>query len=75
MTHLDIDFQPAPAAPIDMLEHYFSAHGWAFERSGDEEITASAAGTWANYQLRALWREDERVLQPDRDARYQVTRA
>ena len=63
MNQLDIDFQPALAAPIDMLEHYFNAHGWAFERTGDEEITASIAASWANFQLRALWREDERVLQ------------
>ena len=28
------------SAPIDMLEQYFEAHGWAFERSGDEEIEA-----------------------------------
>ena len=26
-------------------------------------MSIGAAGTWANYQLRALWREDERVLQ------------
>ncbi len=51
------------AAPIDMLEQYFGAHGWAFERNGDEEIVASVEGSWTTYQLRALWREEERVLQ------------
>lgn len=63
MTQLDIDFAPAPAAPIDMLEHYFGSHGWDFERSGDEEITAAVKSGWTTYSLRALWREDERVLQ------------
>ena len=63
MTEIAIEYDAAPAAPIDMLEHYFNLHGWAFERTGDEEITASVAGSWANFQLRALWREDERVLQ------------
>jgi hypothetical protein len=63
MVGLSLEYAPAPAAPIDMLEHYFNLHGWAFERSGDEEITASVAGSWANFQLRALWREDEHVLQ------------
>lgn len=63
MTELDIEFAPAPAAPIDMLEHYFGTHGWASERDGDEEITASAKAGWTTYKLRALWREDERVLQ------------
>ena len=63
MSLLDIDYAPAPAAPIDMLEHGFDANGWAFERSGDEEISTSIKAGWAIYQLRALWREDEGVLQ------------
>ncbi len=60
---IDLEYAPAPAAPIDMLEHVFDANGWAFERDGDEEITTSIKGGWTTYQLRALWREDERVLQ------------
>lgn len=63
MSLIDLEFAPAPAAPIDMLEHVFDANGWAFERDGDEEITTSIKGGWTTYQLRALWREDERVLQ------------
>lgn len=63
MSMVDTDYTPAPAAPIDMLEHVFDANGWAFERSGDEEISTSIKGGWATYQLRALWREEERVLQ------------
>lgn len=46
-----------------MLEQYFGAHGWAFERNGDEEIVASVQGSWTTYQLRAIWREDDQVLQ------------
>jgi len=63
MSLVDIEFMPAPAAPIDMLEHVFDANGWAFERSGDEEISTSIKAGWATYQLRALWRDEERVLQ------------
>ena len=63
MSAIDLEYAPAPAAPIDMLEHVFDANGWAFERDGDEEITTSIKGGWTTYQLRALWREDERVLQ------------
>ncbi|EMD84527.1 hypothetical protein HNQ87_000748 [Pacificimonas flava] len=61
----DIDAQEIESAapPLDMLAHYFEAHGWAFERAGDEEIVAKVEGSWTTYQLRALWREDERVLQ------------
>jgi hypothetical protein len=50
------------AAPIDMLEAYYAAHGWDHERQ-DEEIVASVKGSWATYELRALWREDDSVLQ------------
>lgn len=63
LTELEIEMNEASAAPLDMLEHYFGAHGWSFERQGEEEITARVDGSWTTYQLRALWREDERVLQ------------
>ena len=49
--------------PIDRLERYFEARGWASERSGDEEIVATAGGSWAQYELRAVWRGDDGVLQ------------
>ncbi len=51
------------SAPIDMLEHYFSAHGWTYERNGEEEIVANFQGSWAQYELRAIWRDDDNVLQ------------
>ncbi len=51
-----------PAAPIDMLEAYYAAHGWKFERH-DDEIVATVKGSWTTYELRALWREDDSVLQ------------
>ncbi len=49
-------------APIDMLERFYAAHGWTHERH-DEEIVATVKGSWAEYELRALWREDDSVLQ------------
>jgi hypothetical protein len=51
------------SAPIDTLEQYFSAHGWSFERSADEEIVATFQGSWTQYELRAVWRDEDRVLQ------------
>lgn len=51
------------AAPIDMLEGYFAAHGWTHERHGEEEIVAHYQGSWAKYELRGVWRDDDRVLQ------------
>ena len=49
--------------PIDRLEQYFEARGWTSERTGDEEIVATAPGSWASYELRAVWRGDDGVLQ------------
>ena len=59
------DFESArdANAPIDMLEQYFAARGWDFQRAGDEEIVAQFQGSWAQYELRAVWREEDRVLQ------------
>ena len=56
------DHEADDAAPIDMLEAYYDAHGWSNER-GDDEITAQVKGSWTTYELRALWREDDSVLQ------------
>jgi hypothetical protein len=50
-------------APIDTLESYFEARNWSFERLGDEEIVATVPGSWAQYELRGVWREADRVLQ------------
>ena len=49
-------------APIDVLESYFSAHGWTYERDEDE-VVAKYKGSWAEYELRAIWREADSVLQ------------
>jgi hypothetical protein len=63
MTTDDYEAARDASAPIDMLEHYFNAHGWSHERTGDEEIVASFQGRWAQYELRAVWRDEDRVLQ------------
>ena len=46
-----------------MLEQYFEARGWACERAGEGEIVASATGSWAQYELRGVWRPEDQVLQ------------
>ena len=50
-------------APIDVLEQYFEARGWVCERTGEGEIIAGATGSWAQYELRGVWRPDDSVLQ------------
>ncbi len=60
------DFEEAgseAAAPLDMLAAYFDAHKWPHERLNDEELVATAQGSWANYELRAIWRDADNVVQ------------
>ena len=59
----EFEMERETGAPIDMLESYFAAHGWAYERSGDDEIVANFQGSWTQYELRAIWREEDHVLQ------------
>jgi hypothetical protein len=56
------DYTSEPAAPIDMLESFYAAHGWSYERS-DDEIVATAKGSWTEYEIRALWRDEDSVIQ------------
>ena len=49
--------------PIDTLEAYFEAHSWTHDRVSDDEIVATVPGSWTQYELRGVWREDDRVLQ------------
>jgi hypothetical protein len=58
----EFELEREPGGPIDMLEHYFSAHGWTSER-GEDEIVANFQGSWAQYELRAVWRDEDHVLQ------------
>src|SRR3712207_9363538 len=59
----EYDAERESSAPIEMLEHYFTALGWACERTGEEEIVSSFQGSWTQYELRAIWREEDQVLQ------------
>lgn len=58
----EAEYDRDDAAPIDMLENYFAAHGWTHERE-DDEIVAKVKGSWTEYELRAIWREEDGVLQ------------
>ena len=51
------------AAPVDMLAALFEARGWAFEVVSADEVSGEVQGSWAKYQLRAIWRSEDNVLQ------------
>lgn len=48
---------------MDMLAALFEAHGWAHEFIHDDEICGEVPGSWTTYQLRGIWRAEDRVLQ------------
>ena len=51
------------AAPVDMLAALFEARGWPYEFVSEDEISGQVQGSWANYQLRGIWRSEDNVLQ------------
>lgn len=51
------------SAPVDMLAALFEARGWPVEMLSPEELSGEIQGSWANYQLRAIWRAEDNVLQ------------
>ncbi len=57
------DFTPEAGGPLDVCEQVLQYADWAYERSGNEELTAAVQGSWCTYQLRLVWREDESSLQ------------
>lgn len=63
MSEDDVTEERDDGAPIEVLEAYFEARGWVCERSGEGEIIASAPGSWAQYELRGVWRPEDQVLQ------------
>lgn len=50
-------------APLEMLASWFEAQQWDYERPSEEEIVCSVTGAWGRYELRGLWRTEDRVLQ------------
>ena len=79
----EYELEREASAPIDMLEQYYGALGWAYERNGEDEIVSTFQGSWTQYELRAIWRDEDHVLQflalPDirvsadkRDATYET---
>ena len=51
------------AAPVEMLVQLFEAHGWPCEFVSEDEISGEIQGSWTTYQLRGIWRAEDRVLQ------------
>lgn len=43
------------ANPLAVVEDIAADHNWAFERSGEDEVTIVSKGDWTDYQLSFTW--------------------
>lgn len=48
--------------PLDVIEMVAHDNEWAFERSGDNEISISVGGRWSQYLVSYSWMEDCEAL-------------
>jgi hypothetical protein len=48
--------------PIDLAEQLAASHGWACERTGDDELTLVVSGNWTDYHVSLNWRDDLEAL-------------
>jgi hypothetical protein len=48
--------------PVDVIEHVAQTNDWAFERTAEDEIGISVAGTWTDYHVSFSWMEDFEAL-------------
>jgi hypothetical protein len=62
MTVIHQDEYTLAPHPIDMLERTVEDNGWAFERSGRDELNLSVAGKWSDHHFSFTWRDDLKSL-------------
>jgi hypothetical protein len=49
-------------SPLDVVERLAAFNDWSFDRAGDDEITISIAGRWADYHVSFTWMDDIEAL-------------
>ena len=59
----DLENESDDGAPIDAIEALCESREWSCERIDDEELVVSVQGSWAQFEVRAVWRDQDRVLQ------------
>jgi hypothetical protein len=48
--------------PLTVVEDYAADNNWAFERSGEDEVTIVTKGEWTDYQLSFTWMHEIEAL-------------
>jgi hypothetical protein len=54
--------QERQSNPVDVIEQIAALNDWAFERAGEDEITISVSGSWADYHVSFSWMEDREAI-------------
>lgn len=62
MSLIDLHFEERQDNPVDVIEVIAALNDWAFERSGDDEITISVTGGWADYHVSFSWMDGAEAL-------------
>jgi hypothetical protein len=61
MSLIDIE-QERLSNPVDVIEQIAALNDWAFERSGDDELTIAVGGHWCDYHISFSWMEDREAV-------------
>ena len=56
------NFDSRSEHPVDVVEQLAGHHGWSFDREGDDEITITVGGGWADYQVSFTWLDEVEAL-------------
>jgi hypothetical protein len=48
--------------PLAVVEDIAADNNWAFERSGEDEVTIVSKGNWTDYQLSFTWMAEIEAL-------------
>ena len=56
------DFSNRPEHPVDVVEQLAGKNGWSFDRDGDDEITITVGGGWADYHVSFTWLDEVESL-------------
>ena len=44
--------------PVDLIEQVANTHDWSCDRTNEDELTLTVAGSWTDYQVSLNWRDD-----------------
>ena len=57
-----LDISRETGSPLDVVERLAAFNDWSFDRAGDDEITISITGRWADYHVSFTWMDDIEAL-------------